>query len=46
VVLKAILMPQINILWAGTILMLIGFCVAIYRRYDEFKKMRDKGLEA
>ncbi|MCR9015017.1 cytochrome c biogenesis protein CcsA [Aquiflexum gelatinilyticum] len=46
VVLKAILMPQINILWAGTILMLIGFCVAIYRRYDEFKKMRDKGMEA
>ena len=46
VVLKAILMPQINILWIGTILVLIGFCVAIYRRYDEFKKMRDKGLEA
>lgn len=46
VVLKAILMPQINILWAGTILVLIGFCVAIYRRYDEFKKMRDKGMEA
>ncbi|MCH6232590.1 cytochrome c biogenesis protein CcsA [Cognataquiflexum rubidum] len=46
VVLKAILMPQINILWIGTILVLIGFCVAIYRRYDEFKKMRDKGMEA
>jgi cytochrome c-type biogenesis protein CcmF len=45
VVLKAIIKPQINILWAGTIIMLIGFCVAIYRRYDEFKKMRDKGLE-
>ncbi|EKB50586.1 cytochrome c biogenesis protein CcsA [Cecembia lonarensis] len=45
VVLKAIVKPQINILWAGTIIMLIGFCVAIYRRYDEFKKMRDKGLE-
>ena len=45
VVLKAIVKPQINILWAGTIIMLIGFCVAIYRRYDEFSKMRDKGLE-
>lgn len=45
VVLKAIVKPQINILWAGTIIMLMGFCVAIYRRYDEFKKMRDKGLE-
>lgn len=46
VVLKAIVKPQINVLWAGTIIMLIGFCVAIYRRYDEFSKMRDKGLEA
>ena len=45
VVLKAIVKPQINILWAGTIIMLIGFSVAIYRRYDEFSKMRDKGLE-
>ncbi len=45
VVLKAMVKPQINILWAGTIIMLIGFCVAIYRRYDEFSKMRDKGLE-
>ncbi|UJP65472.1 cytochrome c biogenesis protein CcsA [Mongoliitalea daihaiensis] len=45
VVLKAIIKPQINILWVGTIIMLIGFCVAIYRRYVEFKSMRDKGLE-
>jgi len=29
----------------GTIIMLIGFTVAIFRRFDEFKKMRDKGLE-
>ncbi|MBS9523643.1 cytochrome c biogenesis protein CcsA [Litoribacter alkaliphilus] len=45
VVMKAMVKPQINVLWAGTILMLIGFAVAIYRRYDEFVKMRDKGLE-
>jgi cytochrome c-type biogenesis protein CcmF len=45
VVLKAIVKPQINILWAGTIIMLIGFSVAIFRRYEEFSKMRDKGLE-
>ncbi len=45
VVLKAIVKPQINVLWLGTIIMLIGFSVAIYRRYDEFSKMRDKGLE-
>ncbi len=45
VVLKAIVKPQINVLWVGTIIMLIGFSVAMYRRFDEFKKMRDKGLE-
>ncbi len=45
VVMKAMVKPHINILWAGTLLMLIGFGVAIYRRYDEFIKMRDKGLE-
>jgi cytochrome c-type biogenesis protein CcmF len=45
VVMKAIVKPYINVLWVGTILMLIGFSVAIFRRFDEFKKMRDKGLE-
>ena len=45
VVMKALVKPHINVLWMGTIIMLIGFGVAIYRRYDEFVKMRDKGLE-
>ncbi|HLU90640.1 MAG TPA: cytochrome c biogenesis protein CcsA [Cyclobacteriaceae bacterium] len=45
IVMKAMVKPHINVLWAGTLLMLFGFCVAIYRRYDEFVKMRDKGLE-
>lgn len=45
IVMKAMEKPYINVLWAGTVLMLIGFSVAIYRRYDEFVKMRDKGLE-
>ncbi len=45
VVMKAMVKPHINVLWAGTIIMLIGFAVAIYRRYDEFVKMRDKGME-
>jgi cytochrome c-type biogenesis protein CcmF len=45
VVMKAMVKPQINVLWAGTLIMLIGFGIAIYRRYDEFIKMRDKGLE-
>ena len=45
VVLKAIVKPYINVLWVGTIVMLFGFTVAIYRRFDEFVKMRDKGIE-
>lgn len=45
VVMKAIVKPYINVLWIGTIIMLIGFTVAIFRRFDEFQKMRDKGLE-
>ncbi|WP_026953098.1 cytochrome c biogenesis protein CcsA [Algoriphagus mannitolivorans] len=45
VVMKAIVKPYINVLWIGTIIMLIGFTVAIFRRFDEFAKMRDKGLE-
>ncbi len=45
VVMKASVKPMINVLWLGTIIMLIGFTVAIYRRYDEFQKMRNKGLE-
>ncbi len=45
VVMKAMVKPHINILWIGTVLIMIGFGVAIYRRYDEFVKMRDKGME-
>ncbi|WP_158858962.1 cytochrome c biogenesis protein CcsA [Lunatibacter salilacus] len=45
VVMKASVKPFINVLWLGTIIMLFGFCTAIYRRYDEFTKMRNKGLE-
>jgi cytochrome c-type biogenesis protein CcmF len=45
VVMKAIVKPYINVLWIGTIVMLLGFTVAIFRRFDEFVKMRDKGLE-
>ncbi|MBN7814823.1 cytochrome c biogenesis protein CcsA [Algoriphagus pacificus] len=45
VVMKAIVKPYVNVLWIGTIVMLTGFSVAIFRRFDEFKKMRDKGIE-
>ena len=45
VILKAIEMPYINILWTGTFILMIGFGVAITRRYKEFRKMRDKEQE-
>jgi len=45
VILKALEKPYINILWTGTLILMLGFGIAIYRRYDEFRKMRDKELE-
>ena len=45
IIMKAMEKPLINVLWIGTLIMVFGFCLAIYRRYTEFKKMRDKQLE-
>ncbi len=45
IILEAVEKPWINILWLGTFLLVIGFGVAIVRRYDEFMKMREKRLE-
>ncbi|MFA0962062.1 heme lyase CcmF/NrfE family subunit [Roseivirga sp. BDSF3-8] len=45
IILKVVEKPLINILWVGTIVLMFGFGIAVYRRYTEFKKMRDKGLE-
>lgn len=45
VVLKAMEKPLINVLWLGTLLLMAGFGIAINRRYSEFKKMREKGME-
>ncbi len=45
VILKASEKPLINLLWIGTFVVVIGFCMAIARRYSDFKAMRDKGLE-
>ena len=45
VVLKAIEKPFINILWLGTLLLVTGFTLALSRRYREFNKMKEKGLE-
>lgn len=46
IILKAVEKPFINILWLGTLVLLIGFGVAVARRYSDFAKMRDKGVEA
>ena len=45
IIIKAMEKPLINILWIGTFLLITGFTVAIVRRYGEFKKMKEKGLE-
>ncbi len=38
IVLKAIEKPLINVLWIGTLVMLFGFGISIYRRYNDLKK--------
>jgi len=45
IILKAIEKPMINVLWLGTLLVVVGLILAITRRYSEFIKMRDKGIE-
>ena len=37
IVLKAILFPYINLFWGGTIIMVIGFILSIFRRAKEVK---------
>ncbi|MFT5724412.1 MAG: cytochrome c-type biogenesis protein CcmF [Bacteroidia bacterium] len=38
IVMKAIAFPYINLLWTGTVIMLLGFFMAIRRRLKEIKK--------
>ena len=45
IIIEAVAKPWINILWLGTLLLVVGFGIAISRRYSEFQKMRDKGME-
>ncbi|TRX50957.1 cytochrome C biogenesis protein [Fulvivirga sp. M361] len=45
IILKALEKPLINVLWLGTLLLMFGFGIAVVRRYTEFKKMREKGVE-
>ncbi len=45
IIIEALEKPLINLLWVGTIIMIFGFIMALYRRYSNFIKMRDKGIE-
>jgi cytochrome c-type biogenesis protein CcmF len=45
IIMKAREMPFINVLWIGTGVLVVGFCMAMGRRYSDFRKMRDKGVE-
>ncbi|MEO0553768.1 MAG: cytochrome c biogenesis protein CcsA [Bacteroidota bacterium] len=45
IILKAMEKPFINVLWVGAVVLMFGFGVAVVRRYSEFKKMREKGIE-
>jgi cytochrome c-type biogenesis protein CcmF len=45
VVIKALEKPFVNVLWIGTVLLMTGFGIAMARRFSEFKKMKEKGLE-
>jgi cytochrome c-type biogenesis protein CcmF len=45
IVLKALEKPMINVLWIGTLVLMTGFGIAMTRRFREFNKMKEKGLE-
>ena len=45
VVIKAIEKPYINVLWGGTFVLMLGFSIAMVRRFREFMKMKAKGQE-
>lgn len=41
IIMKAIVFPWINLVWTGTIVMIIGFFIAWYRRFYENRKMEN-----
>ncbi len=45
VVIKAMEKPWVNILWLGTLVLMVGFGIAMVRRFREFSLMKAKGLE-
>ncbi|WKN40786.1 heme lyase CcmF/NrfE family subunit [Tunicatimonas pelagia] len=46
IVLKAIEKPLINVLWIGTLLLMFGFSVATYRRYQDYRKPAKKAASS
>ncbi|MBX2961023.1 MAG: cytochrome c biogenesis protein CcsA [Cyclobacteriaceae bacterium] len=45
VVIKALEKPFVNVLWIGTVVLMTGFGLAMYRRFREFSLMKAKGQE-
>ena len=46
IIMEAVEKPLINVLWIGTLILILGMTIATIRRYSEFKKMRSKGMES
>ena len=44
IVMKALEKPFINVLWIGTLIVVLGFLIASIRRYREFRKMDTKAV--
>jgi cytochrome c-type biogenesis protein CcmF len=45
VIVKAKELPLINVLWLGTLVVLVGVGLAMVRRYGDVSKMREKEQE-
>jgi len=41
IIMKAIVFPWINFVWAGTIIMIVGFLLAIWRRLSDYQRVRN-----
>ncbi len=46
IVMKALEKPLINLLWIGTLIVVLGFLIATIRRYREFTKMKNKSADS
>lgn len=39
IILKAVVFPWINLVWAGTLIMILGFFISIFRRVKEYNQL-------